>query len=488
MSKLNLSSLVATATEHEVDLYDHLDPPVDCGTYLLSVEQALSHADDPLLTAGGTFTLEVQGPRLRLLPEHVLGCFPPPGARDIAWNRLPHIALTRRTLPWERNVADFTDTQPWMALLVLREGEYAGVGPVATTVGALPEFLRPAYVGVNTNTQLQIIRVKQDHLAAILIEELDLKLSCHARRLPVGDQDARGDEDGFIAIVMSNRLCAPGVRHLACLVSLEGQTAAIKDRDFETFPPAQSQVIGWEATHTFVVLHSWEFTTGTDGDFEALVRKLAVGRLGGETGAARLPLDAADASAPRTVAWQGPLAPEPPPRAPLIDTAQDLASSASEVSSAGQGSDRAFSFATAFELGRMLTLANQPALSALQRFRAVPWDLHLDVALARGLLADHPELDPEFLEDLRAALRTHHELPMPDLATLSMADLSGVARLDASVLAALTAARGATQATRAAALAARAGRVRRLAPTQGADAAEAPFSALLSAVAHRDDP
>lgn len=486
MSHLNLSALSASASEHQIDVYDRLDPAVECGSYLVLARQTVDDQGEVALSASGTFKLDVEGPRFRLHPEHVLGCFPPPGAQDVAWNRLPHIALTRRTLPWERNVAGWTDGQPWLALLVLREGEYTGGGPITTNLGELPEHLRSAYIGEDESCHVQLIRVKQSVLPEILIPLCDVQLACHARRLPVGDQDARGDEDGFIAVVMANRLCAKGAPHLACLVSLEGQAAAIERNKYESFLPAQAGVIGWEPTHAFVILHTWDFTTGQDGDFEAMITRLDLGRLGG---GASLPFLASDGAPSRLVKLQGALVPEPPPRPPAIDAPQELAWSAADIVGTARGANdgRALSTALAFELGRTLTLANQPVLAALQRFRTAPWDLHLDQALAQGLLADAAAVDPQDVEVLRAALHERHTLPLPGVLTLPSADVSGTARLDPTALTALATVRSATDGARAAALALKAGRTRNLSAAQSAEAAEAPFAALLSAATHRDD-
>ena len=38
---------------------------------------------------------------------------------------------------------------------------------------------------------------------------------------------AMGDDDGWLAVVLGNRLPQPGVRYLACLINLEGQHASL---------------------------------------------------------------------------------------------------------------------------------------------------------------------------------------------------------------------------------------------------------------------
>src|SRR5690606_6984149 len=58
----------------------------------------------------------------------------------------------------------------------------------------------------------------------------DLQLLVHVREVDLSDTElAMGDDDGFLAVVLANRLpqfdrvgCKP-VRYLACLINLEGQ-------------------------------------------------------------------------------------------------------------------------------------------------------------------------------------------------------------------------------------------------------------------------
>ena len=47
---------------------------------------------------------------------------------------------------------------------------------------------------------------------------------CHLREVDLADTElALGDDDGYMAVVLGNRLPQPGVKYLACLVNLEGQ-------------------------------------------------------------------------------------------------------------------------------------------------------------------------------------------------------------------------------------------------------------------------
>src|SRR6185436_9287563 len=71
----------------------------------------------------------------------------------------------------------------------------------------------------------------------------DLPLLAHVREVDVNDTElANGDDDGWLAVVLANRLpvfdTANGkpVRYMACLVNVEGQLAALPP----PLPPVQS--------------------------------------------------------------------------------------------------------------------------------------------------------------------------------------------------------------------------------------------------------
>src|ERR1700741_2339680 len=66
----------------------------------------------------------------------MLSTFPPANSAGAYENRLPQIVLKRRTLPWERAAAPGKDNIPWLALVVIAEGEgtLSGEQPIAQCV------------------------------------------------------------------------------------------------------------------------------------------------------------------------------------------------------------------------------------------------------------------------------------------------------------------------------------------------------------------
>lgn len=72
----------------------------------------------------------VMGERYQLPGQAIRAVFPPKGSQGDYWRVLPHLILERSTLPWERSSersADPFTAAPWLALLVFHEDEEPAV-------------------------------------------------------------------------------------------------------------------------------------------------------------------------------------------------------------------------------------------------------------------------------------------------------------------------------------------------------------------------
>jgi len=117
----------------EMILYDCVDLPLEDGSYRLTTKTNVT--DTPGFSQEHFFN--VVGPRFSIPPAMVAGCFPPNNGHGAFQDDLPHIALARRSLPWEReldpghllaaptvhaNDPPMADPGPWVALLVFVGG------------------------------------------------------------------------------------------------------------------------------------------------------------------------------------------------------------------------------------------------------------------------------------------------------------------------------------------------------------------------------
>src|SRR5262249_7387708 len=109
-------------------LHSRAVPDLTAGSYVVHTEQQFDapNATTPSLDA----YIEVTAPRYKLPPDQVLSTFPPNKAQGSFSARLPQIVLKRRTLPWEREADPALAVEgepsgiPWLALVLLAEGEY----------------------------------------------------------------------------------------------------------------------------------------------------------------------------------------------------------------------------------------------------------------------------------------------------------------------------------------------------------------------------
>lgn len=227
---------MASPAVGEMFLYDYIKPPLLDGQYQMHVETdvAISSAPQPLDAKDAFFN--VVGPRFSLLPTEVSGVFPPRNGHGAFDASLPHIALGRRTLPWERALAQTYVASsdgtpyPWLALVLFEEGEYTLKKNQLLEDVVPPEVF--SRLGRPQNVHCDAVEADEQLLRSLLPMPQELQILTHVRQVNVEDRElSAGDSDGFFAVVMCNRIPAPGVKHRACLVSVEERTDLLPTTD-----------------------------------------------------------------------------------------------------------------------------------------------------------------------------------------------------------------------------------------------------------------
>jgi hypothetical protein len=224
-------------------LHSFVKPPVTAGRYQLHGTQPM-----PGITVGEHVAdVIVSSPRYVMPPDQILSTFPPAMAEGDFSGRLPQIALKRRTLPWERDpggppLEDDDPPRPWLALVVIAEGEGAlSPDPVPVADCVTPGKVLPHPEDADSPTGYYLT-VTETVVNKVFPTVEDLPLLVHVREVDIRDTElANGDDDGWLAVVLANRLpiavpktdpntgepvSAP-VRYLACLINLEGQIDAL---------------------------------------------------------------------------------------------------------------------------------------------------------------------------------------------------------------------------------------------------------------------
>jgi hypothetical protein len=359
------------------------------------------NATDPeppqlILTGPGSVFVQIDGPRVRLNSGDIAGVFPAAGSDDTPVEFLPHVALNRRTLPWER-VGPGSGQSAWLALVLIKPSDLNGQSvdsALSTRTVAEIQSIDPAaytcftqQLKLDRGASLSIARLPNRLLKQILPAKEELSLLCHVKRL---DFDAQGHDYRDYAIVVGNRLptADPVELHTALLVSLEQRDDLYDALDHRVDETAPVQPLS-----TLIVLYSWTFTPTGGGDFEQVMVSIGFQPTGG--GALRFG-SAPAASAPGTtplaggfqplldrdgypvdpllldgsepVLFRGPLCPFP---FKLPDPLRAGVALRAEPPAPGVGHTQDVSYAAAFELGRLMALGDTAVLQALKMVRGV---------------------------------------------------------------------------------------------------------------------
>jgi hypothetical protein len=288
-------------------VHDAVRPPLTDGDYQLYVSQTLSVGQSNVDPAVRSF--RIVGPRYALPPDQVLSVFPPPNGTGAFADRLPQIVLRRRTLPYERTMKpdDPAPAAPWLALVVLADGE----GQLLTNQpldSSLPEQ-------DDKDAQVRdVLRVSERVVQAVFPTIEDLPWLTHVREVDISDTElALGDDDGWLAVVIANRLPVPGPpdtdagppagRHYtAFLVSLEGH-----EGDLPTVEKLDQPQFGFTTSHVY--------SDAEIADAVAVARQAQRAPLQSSIAAAAVAPEAATAPGTRDAAGPASPAPEAGPTA-----------------------------------------------------------------------------------------------------------------------------------------------------------------------------
>lgn len=224
-------------------LYANLAPVLPAGDYRFTTDQDLTATGPKGPLGAAALPVEalqthvrVTSPRFQLPPDQVLSTYPPANTEGAYGSRLPQVVIKRRTLPWERTVDPENETDldkpttPWLALVVIAEGEAELILNQPVTECVTPGQVLP---GVPDVAQGNYLLVRRSVVDKVLPTQKDVPLLAHAREVDIHDTEMMmGDDDGFLSVVVANRLPLPGrdaqglevpVTYLCALINLEGQ-------------------------------------------------------------------------------------------------------------------------------------------------------------------------------------------------------------------------------------------------------------------------
>jgi len=263
----------------EMQLFDNWLPVLPAQDYDIVVEQQIAlppgHASPPPYRR--VQRARVAGPHFGLAPDDVYATHPASGSQADYSATLPHIVLTRPSLPWEIAVdgpAAGPAVAPWMAVVTLTPGEWITeessllgtrtvpladyLKPPAGTVG--PDFTPQQIAELlrdNPDAHVVVVDVQVDAFRAILPARDELPFLAHARQVDVEAQELReaAGADGWFSVVVGNRLPVgdPDGVYVAHLVSLEGFAGDL--------PPGGRSLPPDAVAMRMLALASWSFNS-----------------------------------------------------------------------------------------------------------------------------------------------------------------------------------------------------------------------------------
>jgi hypothetical protein len=265
----------------DIRFYQAIIPPLEDGNYTLRARQTLNGlpgAEPSPSIPAVTLQFAVRGPRFTLSPADVQSYFPPPSPPTPFEGQLPHVVVSRKTLPWERLLGPDPDYQgiPWLGLLVVDSGDPGGIpkvqsGTVADLLsdgGKLPAgTVGPALStgdlddGESADDPCSYIDLPAGLFASIAPRLADLPFLAHARGVDTGNKPIEGIlADGIYSVLVGNRVPHESAANGAFLVSLEGFGKLLS-----------GEAAGGASTIRFAVLHSWIFQMGGEDPFDVLM-------------------------------------------------------------------------------------------------------------------------------------------------------------------------------------------------------------------------
>ncbi len=114
----------------QLQFIDYRKPKLEAGDYEFSTQHRYNGEG-----SGDTATLNVRvtGERVRIDDSQIFGRYPPPGESGDFADTLPHISLTKGTLPWIRSAYNVDDEtrrgeveiyEPWLYVMVLNDNDF----------------------------------------------------------------------------------------------------------------------------------------------------------------------------------------------------------------------------------------------------------------------------------------------------------------------------------------------------------------------------
>lgn len=247
---------------NEIVIEESCLPSIQSGEYRISAQ--IINAGDLGESAEVNEEFRVDGSRFSLGADDVRSVFPGDGLSGGFEAKLPHAVLNRKTLPWERSIAQQTKTRiclqddsaptreiPWLCILLLHEHEITEIrsGTVGDVLKADGDIFFPSLHLDDDEKEIvcNYTDIPLELFKNIVPSKEEMAFLVHARKNNPGANSG----DTWVSVAAGNRLPQSGddggTLNKAYLVSMEGFD------DWEQAAGTKYKKI------RLVVLYSWSF-------------------------------------------------------------------------------------------------------------------------------------------------------------------------------------------------------------------------------------
>lgn len=213
---------------------DFIRPPLGVGRYTVKASQKVTQPEQEEFQSETHFF--ITGHAFSMPGEEVFSCFPAVEESGEFETFLPYVVLENRTFPWEHVITEDRNgvPVPWVALIVLADGE---AEEQDLTVKQLfdgkegtyfPDKGRlPAVYCEGEEDPCHVVDVPKRLFDCIMPKVDELPLLCHVQQVDLAKtEDSICEKDGFFSVVCGSRLIPSGtdspVKSTVHLVSLLG--------------------------------------------------------------------------------------------------------------------------------------------------------------------------------------------------------------------------------------------------------------------------
>jgi len=172
-------STQSDVSDGKIQFVQYHSPGIASGDYVITLTQAVTiRGTQPQAPFSTQQRFSVYGERFTLKPADIQAVFPPDGNLGEHSNVLPHLILSRSTLPWERQADASRTDVPWLALLLFDAQEkpmpqIVKLSELTNPANSSPKF-PPLQLetGQTTNDNVTVIDVKQCVLQAEVVDRI----------------------------------------------------------------------------------------------------------------------------------------------------------------------------------------------------------------------------------------------------------------------------------------------------------------------------